>query len=179
MTHQPHFTCFSSLITHLAVVNITPQQQGRPYPLLCLGWSLLWIYEGLWKWSRSSLLIIDFLSKMHTQNICQHWEEASQSNTDTSGQKTPRLNHGPTPVLSNWLSSIHVCGRGNILNSQKDWTVVITPNTVPYPIWPKYVCAIENMTHFYLTYLYSYRTALLLDLLQQDKLSYQTEDWIF
>lgn len=70
-----------------------------------LSWvKLLWIYGGLWKWSRGLLLIIDFLTKMHTRDVCQHWEGASQPNTDTSGQKTPRLKHGPAPMLPNWLS---------------------------------------------------------------------------
>lgn len=135
-THQqmPHLTCFGSLTTLLAVLNITSQQQWRPYPLLCLRWSLLCVYEGLWKCSRSSLLIIDFLSKMYTRDVCQHWGGASQSNIDTSGQKTPRLKHGPTPVLSHRLSSIHFCGRGNILNSQMDRTVVFTHYTVQYHI---------------------------------------------
>lgn len=97
-----HLFYFSN--TYLAAVNITSQQEWRPYPLSCLGWSLLWSYGVLWKWSRGLLLIINFLTKMNTQDVCQHWEGASQPNTDTSGQKSPRLKHGPTPVLSNWLS---------------------------------------------------------------------------
>lgn len=115
VTHQqmPHFTCFISLITHLAVVNIASQQQWRPYLLWCPGWSLLWIYEVCGNdpgFFYSSLI---FSLKCTT-------------NTDTSGQKTARLNHGPTPALSNWLSSIHVCFRGNFLNTDGLHTLYCT-----------------------------------------------------
>ena len=45
---------------------------------------------------------------MHTRDVCQHWEGASQSNADTPGQKTARLKHEHQCCQTGWVISMSV-----------------------------------------------------------------------